>query len=88
MKFKEVNKLFDLSGKVIVVTGSAGLLGSHLMDLLIKLNADVSVLDNLRTGSIENIKHSMNLMVTAHMSTPLVMVGSVVQFHLAVLFII
>ena len=34
MKFKEVNKLFDLSGKVIVLTGSAGLLGSQYADIL------------------------------------------------------
>ncbi len=45
MKFKEVNKLFDLSGKVIVLTGSAGLLGSQYADILSDAGAKLVLVD-------------------------------------------
>ena len=38
-----------------IITGGCGLLGSHLADLLIKLNNEVVVIDNLRVGRQENI---------------------------------
>jgi len=38
-----------------LVTGGAGFIGSHLVDLLISLNNDVLVLDNLSSGTIKNI---------------------------------
>lgn len=41
----------------IVVTGGAGFLGSHLCDKLIESGHQVICLDNLITGSEENIKH-------------------------------
>ena len=41
----------------VVVTGGAGFIGSHLVDLLLKKNYSVSVIDNLSTGRIENLKH-------------------------------
>jgi dTDP-glucose 4,6-dehydratase len=40
-----------------VVTGGAGFLGSHLTDLLLARGHDVVILDNLLTGSTENIAH-------------------------------
>lgn len=40
-----------------VVTGGAGFLGSHLADLLLERGHHVTVLDNLITGSVENIAH-------------------------------
>lgn len=46
-----------MSGKVAVVTGGAGFLGSHLCDRLIKENIKVICLDNLLTGRLENIEH-------------------------------
>jgi len=39
----------------IVVTGGAGFIGSHIVDLLIKNNLDVIVVDNLSSGKKENI---------------------------------
>lgn len=38
-----------------VVTGGAGFIGSHMVDLLIKENFEVTVIDNLANGRIENI---------------------------------
>jgi len=41
----------------IVVTGGAGFLGSHLCDRLLAEGHDVIAIDNLITGSIDNIAH-------------------------------
>ncbi len=41
----------------ILVTGGAGFLGSHLCDRLLKEGNDVLCLDNLFTGSKDNIRH-------------------------------
>jgi nucleoside-diphosphate-sugar epimerase len=47
--------------KRILVTGGAGFIGSHIVDRLIKEDLDVTVIDNLDTGRIENIaKHKNN----------------------------
>jgi dTDP-glucose 4,6-dehydratase len=42
---------------VSVVTGGAGFLGSHLTDLLLSRGHKVVVIDNLVTGSTDNIAH-------------------------------
>ena len=44
----------------ILVTGGAGFLGSHLCDLLIQEKHEVLCLDNLLTGSLNNIAHLQN----------------------------
>ena len=44
----------------ILVTGGAGFIGSHLCDLLISSGEEVSVIDDLSTGSLENIAHLNN----------------------------
>ena len=43
--------------KVILVTGGAGFLGSHLCKRLVKENNNVICVDNRETGSLENIEH-------------------------------
>ena len=40
-----------------LITGGAGFIGSHLSDLLLARGHEVFVLDDLSTGSIENIQH-------------------------------
>jgi UDP-glucuronate decarboxylase len=45
--------------KTAVVTGAAGFLGSHLCDSLIADGYKVHALDNLQTGSLDNIGHLM-----------------------------
>ena len=46
--------------KKILVTGGCGFIGSHLCEKLIDLKYDVTVLDNLSTGRLENIKDFKN----------------------------
>lgn len=40
-----------------LVTGGAGFIGSHLTDALLERGDEVTILDNLSTGSAENIAH-------------------------------
>ena len=41
----------------VLITGGAGFIGSHLVDLLLKEGHDIKVLDNLSTGRIQNLQH-------------------------------
>ena len=45
------------AGVRVLVTGGAGFIGSHLGGALLRLGADVVVLDNLSTGSRDNLRH-------------------------------
>ena len=42
-----------------LVTGGAGFIGSHMVDLLINKKFSVIVIDNLSGGHIKNIKHHL-----------------------------
>jgi nucleoside-diphosphate-sugar epimerase len=44
-------------GELVLVTGAAGFIGSHLVDALIARGARVRALDNLATGFRENLAH-------------------------------
>ncbi len=44
-------------GQKVLITGGAGFVGSNLTDKLVELGAQVTVLDDLFTGSIANIEH-------------------------------
>ncbi len=46
----------DWAQKSVLVTGGASFIGSHLVNSLVELNADVRVVDDLSSGKIENIR--------------------------------
>jgi len=43
----------------VLITGGAGFIGSWLSEALVARGADVTVLDNLSTGSLKNVEHLM-----------------------------
>ena len=44
----------------VLITGGAGFIGSHLADAYLQRGDDVLVIDDLSTGTIENIRHLKN----------------------------
>jgi UDP-glucose 4-epimerase len=48
-----------LKARRALVTGGAGFIGSHLVDRLVEAGWLVSVLDNLSTGKVTNIRHHL-----------------------------
>ena len=46
--------------KTFLVTGGAGFIGSHLCDYILNKKQKVIALDNLLTGSLDNIKHNFS----------------------------
>lgn len=46
--------------KNILVTGGASFIGSHLVDKLVNMGANVRVVDDLSSGKLGNIKHHLN----------------------------
>ena len=45
----------------ILITGGAGFIGSHLVDFLLKKKHKITIIDDLSTGRIENIKKFLPL---------------------------
>jgi UDP-glucuronate decarboxylase len=57
---KRVMKGDAFANKRVLVTGGAGFIGSWICDVLIELDAQVTVVDDLSTGRIKNIDHLIN----------------------------
>lgn len=53
---KEKFELSWYSGKRILITGGAGFIGSWLVEALVRLGAEIYVVDNLWRGSLDNLK--------------------------------
>lgn len=56
-RFAPVKLLPPSSRKRVLVTGGAGFVGSHLVDRLMLLGHEVTVLDNFFTGSKTTVSH-------------------------------
>ncbi len=46
------------AGKNVLVTGGASFIGSHLVDKLVELGSNVTVVDNFSSGKMENLDKS------------------------------
>lgn len=53
------NQMKELINNVLI-TGGAGFIGSHLVQVLIKLNKEITVVDNLSRGAKKNIGTAIN----------------------------
>jgi len=77
--------------KRVIVTGGASFIGSHLVDKLVELGAEVTVIDNFSSGTYENLSKSMDKIRIVEMDlewcdlTSLIeiMKGHEIVFHLA-----
>ena len=77
--------------KRILVTGGAGFIGSHLVERLLAEGHQVSVVDDLSTGSLDNLAGVQGhprlrvavSTVSAHVALPEWVAGSDYIFHLA-----
>ena len=51
-----INNIANFKDKRVLVTGGAGFIGSHLVHKLASLGCEVTIIDNLTSGSIKNIE--------------------------------
>jgi UDP-glucose 4-epimerase len=72
-----------------LVTGGAGFIGSHLVERLVDLGTDVTVVDDLSTGRLENLRGVMSRIdldarpLGALLNEPTLLLDCDVIFHLA-----
>ncbi len=71
--------------KVVLITGGAGFIGSHLSDYLLERGYRVICIDNFITGSINNIKHlfkNKNYVLINHNITKHINIGGKIDYIL------
>lgn len=49
-----------MTGKMALVTGGGGFIGSHLTEALLAIGREVTIMDNFSNGRIENIQHLLS----------------------------
>ncbi len=80
-------KRIQTKAKVAVVAGGAGFIGTHLCGRLLRDKYDVICLDNLYTGSLENIRQFFDnphfCFINHDVTTPFTIEGVSVIFNLA-----
>lgn len=54
------NDMNNLGGSTVMVTGGAGMIGSHIVNLLVCANVRVIVYDNFTRGTIANLKWALD----------------------------
>lgn len=52
-----------MKNKKFIITGGCGFIGSHLVEFLVSVGAEVIVIDNLCTGKQENLSNSDNVKI-------------------------
>ena len=55
--FSNCGALKRMKGKLVLVTGGASFISSHLVDTLLKMGADVIVADDFSSGKLENLEY-------------------------------
>src|SRR5438309_12024224 len=55
--YTTTSKPFKETNLRVLITGGAGFIGSHLSDAYLQRGDEVFCIDDLSTGSIENIRH-------------------------------
>lgn len=73
----------DLSGRIVLVTGGAGFIGSHLCDSLLSHGATVDVLDNFSTGFAQNLPTKVRTLWKEDVAAPPALPPYDLIFHLA-----
>ncbi|MGB8468022.1 MAG: SDR family NAD(P)-dependent oxidoreductase [Candidatus Babeliales bacterium] len=78
-----------MKGIAVLITGGAGFIGSHLAEQLVQAGAQVTILDNLSTGSLDNIAavaHAIRFIhgdIRDHEALETAMQGQEIIFHCA-----
>src|SRR5438445_13375156 len=87
----EGRRAMNWQGESVLVTGGASFIGSHLVEALVLRGALVRVVDNLSSGSLDNIRERLDMgrveLTRADLGTPGVVEqavdGMTIVFHVA-----